>query len=277
MKKKSLPSRYSAKGVVAEPPPRGVCGFSSGIYEQAASDSAEFCILETLRLLTHPPSKSRGVKKQLYATSLRASLVIAVLLALAGVSLAQNGGPARDAWQHPEDVMDSLIIRQGSVVADVGCGAGYFVFHLADRVGPRGQVYAEDILQFRLNQVQHEAEREGLHQVKTILGTPDNPGLPSDSLNAVLAVNTYHEWHSYQAMLAHLYAALKPGGLFGLIDAFAEMGHPRSYYYDHHQMPEQMERAELIQAGFRFLRQEGGFTRPSDGRRFYFLIFQKPK
>ena len=71
------------------------------------------------------------------------------LVALAAVSMATLSGlvnlqsaqdyktqfAARDAWQRPEEVMDKLGIKQGSVVADVGCGSGYFIFHFATRVG----------------------------------------------------------------------------------------------------------------------------------------------
>lgn len=202
--------------------------------------------------------------------------VLALLLVTTG-ACAQNGGAARDAWQHPEEVMDALAVHPGSVAADVGCGAGYFTFHLANRVGPEGHVYAEDILQSRLDEIQKEAGLERLKQITTLLGAPDNPGLPANSLDAVLAVNTYHEWRQHQAMLRSLYRDMKPGGIFGLIDAAAPSGQPRSVYYEEHRMPEQTERAEATQAGFRFVRQEHGFTRPSDGRKFYFLIFQKPR
>jgi predicted methyltransferase len=191
--------------------------------------------------------------------------------------LAQNAGPARDAWQHPEEVMDALGVRRGSVVADVGSGNGYFTFHFADRVGPAGLVYAEDVQQGPLDVIRREAAREGLKQITVIQGSPDDPGLPAHSLDCILAMNTYHEWHEHAAMLRHLFLALKPGGLFGLIDGAAPAGLPRSYYYQHHRMPEQMERAELTQAGFRFLRREHGFTDPDEGKRFYFLIFQKPQ
>lgn len=200
-----------------------------------------------------------------------------MLLAIPSTVAAQNSGPARDAWQHPEEVMDELSVHRGSVVADVGSGAGYFTFHLADRVGPQGRVYAEDILESRLNEIQQEASKEGAKQVTTVLGTPDDPHLPPNSLDVVLAMNTFHEWRQYQSMLKHLYEALKPGGLFGLIDATAPPGHPRSYYYDRHRMPEEMERADLTQAGFHFLRQERGFKDPNSGKQFYFLVFQKPK
>lgn len=203
--------------------------------------------------------------------------IILLLLAVPSAATAQNSGPARDAWQHPEEVMDVLGLHRGSVVADVGSGAGYFTFHLADRVGPQGRVYAVDLLQSRLDEIQQEVNKEGTKQVTTVLGAPDDPHLSPNTLDAVLAVNTFHEWRQYQSMLKHLYEALKPGGLFGLIDGTAPPGHPRSYYYDRHRMPEAMERADLTQAGFHFLRQERGFTQTDNGKKFYFLIFQKPK
>jgi predicted methyltransferase len=220
------------------------------------------------------------LRNRVLTTSGRLSVALAVclgLLFLSPVAGAQNSGAARDAWQHPDAVMDALGVHKGSVVADVGCGAGYFTFHLANRVGSQGHVYAEDVLGWRLDEIQKEAGTEGLTQITTVRGAPDNPRLPANSLDAVLAVNTYHEWHQHRAMLASLYRDLKPGGVFGLIDAAAPSGRPRSYYYEEHRMPQQIERAEAIQAGFRFLRQERGFTRPSDGRKFYFLVFQKPR
>src|SRR5437764_12643755 len=82
----------------------------------------------------------------------------AVLLLAAGLRdparlRAQNAGQERDAWQRPDEVMDALGIKPGSAVADVGCGAGYFTFHLAERVGPQGKVYAGDITAERVAEV----------------------------------------------------------------------------------------------------------------------------
>src|SRR6186713_421871 len=51
----------------------------------------------------------------------------------------------RDEWQEPDKVMDSLGIADGSRVADIGAGGGWFTIRLARRVGPNGVVYAEDI------------------------------------------------------------------------------------------------------------------------------------
>jgi predicted methyltransferase len=190
---------------------------------------------------------------------------------------AQNSGPERDAWQHPDRVIDALGVRAGSSVADVGCGRGYFTFKFAARVGAQGKVFAEDLDEDDLASLRSKAAPEKLRQIETVLGARDDPRLPAASLDAVLVMNAYHEFRDHQAMLAGIYRALKPGGLLALIDGAAEAGHPRNYYDGMHRLPEAFERADAARAGFHFLRQEPGFTRPDDGKEFYFVIFNKPK
>jgi predicted methyltransferase len=194
----------------------------------------------------------------------------------AGCSRAQNSGPERDRWQRPDEVMDALGVHPGSVAADVGCGKGYFALKLAERVGPEGKVYAEDIRGDVLADLDGEAARRGLKQVKTIHGQPDDPRLPPGALDVVLTVDSYHEWIDYDAMLDHLYAVLKPGGVLGLIDGVARPGKSRDDYHHLHRMPESMERGDLTRHGFKFLSAQPGFTRPHDSKQYYFLIFQKP-
>jgi len=65
-------------------------------------------------------------------------------------------------------VMANLGIKSGSVVADVGCGSGYFTFHLAQRVGPAGKVYAEDLDPEVLRKIQARIVEDHLTQIETI-------------------------------------------------------------------------------------------------------------
>jgi predicted methyltransferase len=189
---------------------------------------------------------------------------------------AQNSGPERDRWNRPGEVIDALGLHVGSVVADIGCGKGYFTLKFAGRVGPSGKVYAEDISQDRLDDVRSEARNRSLKNIEEVHGAPDNPDLPAGSLDVVFTMDSYHEWVDYDAMLAHLFTSLKPGGLFGLVDGATEPGRSREDYHEMHRMPESMERGDLTRHGFRFVRSQPGFTRPSDGKSYYFLIFQKP-
>jgi predicted methyltransferase len=204
------------------------------------------------------------------------ALVFASVVVCPACRAAQESGPARDTWQRPQEVMDALGIKAGAAVADVGCGSGYFTFKLAERVGPQGEVYAEDIDEKEVVGIRRRAQADALTQVRSIVGVADDPRLPAASLDAILVVNSYHEWREYSKMLQHLSAALKPGGLLGIIDGVAEPGKPRTEYYSRHRMPEEIVREDAAREGFRFVRKEPGFVRPDQKKDFYFLIFEKP-
>lgn len=226
----------------------------------------------------HPRRSTRSRDISWPASSILASLVIVLadVLLWPACSAAQDTGPDRDKWQRPQEVMDALGIEAGSAVADVGCGSGYFAFKLAERVGREGTVYAEDVNEEEVDGIHRRARDEGLTQIQALVGAADDPRLPEGSLDVVLVVNSYHEWRQYDAMLRHLLAALRPGGLLAVIDGVAEPGKPRTDYYSRHRMPEELVREDAVYDGFRFLRKDSGFLRPDQNKDFYFLIFEKP-
>lgn len=204
-------------------------------------------------------------------------LLTLTLLCAATALAGQDDSKARDAWQKPEAVMDALGIKTGSAVADIGAGGGYFTFHLAQRVGPKGKVYAEDILEDEVNKIRDRAAKEKLLQIEAVLGSKDDPKLPEGSIDSILIVNAYHEMREHDAMLRAVFRALKPGGLLAIIDAPSEPGEPREKYYDRHRIPEQFVREDAAHNGFNFLRQEPGFHSPERGRDYFFLVFKKPE
>ena len=128
--------------------------------------------------------------------------------------------PDREAWQKPEQVMDALQIAEDSVVADLGAGGGWFTIRLARRVGPHGLVYAEDVQRLMIEAIQRRVQREGLTNVKPVLGEYDNPfpNQPADTLDAVLIVDTFLEMEHPVVLLRNVGRTLKPGGLIGIID-----------------------------------------------------------
>ncbi len=127
-------------------------------------------------------------------------------------------GPDRDAWQKPDEVMDALGIADGATVADLGAGGGWFTIRLARRVGPNGIVYAEDVQPEMIESITRRVEREGLTNVKPVLGAPTNPRLPDAALDAVLIVGVYNEMENPVALLKNVAVALKPRGRLGIVD-----------------------------------------------------------
>ncbi|HEY7473364.1 MAG TPA: class I SAM-dependent methyltransferase [Vicinamibacterales bacterium] len=127
-------------------------------------------------------------------------------------------GPDRDAWQRPDEVMDALGIADGATVADLGAGGGWFTIRLARRVGPNGIVYAEDVQPEMIEAITRRVEREGLTNVKPVLGAPTNPRLPEAALDAVLIVGVYNEMEDPVALLRNVGVALKPRGRLGIVD-----------------------------------------------------------
>src|SRR5262245_41954094 len=126
--------------------------------------------------------------------------------------------PDRDLWQRPDHVMDAIGIADASVVGDVGAGSGWFTIRLARRVGPRGVVYAQDVQPEMLNAITRRVQREGLQNVRPILGRGSDPRLPLRALDAVLVVDAYHEIEDRVTMLANIARALKPQGRIGVVD-----------------------------------------------------------
>ena len=125
--------------------------------------------------------------------------------------------PDRSLWQKPDEIMDTLNIADGSIVADVGAGAGWFTVRLARRVGPNGRVYAEDIQREMFEAIGNRVRREGLTNVEPILGTAEDPLLPS-GLDAVLVVDVYAEVENPISLLSDVASALKPQGRLGIVD-----------------------------------------------------------
>jgi ubiquinone/menaquinone biosynthesis C-methylase UbiE len=128
----------------------------------------------------------------------------------------------RDAVQKPEHVLDVLGIREGQIVADVGCGSGYFTMHLAKRVGARGRVYASDLQPEMLALLKKKTDAAHVTNVVPVLATEDDAKLPKGTLDVVLLVDVYHEVPKPPVTLAQLKDALTPEGRLALVEYRAE-------------------------------------------------------
>jgi predicted methyltransferase len=154
--------------------------------------------------------------------------------------------PTRDAWQHPEVVLDLMQIPPGSTVVDLGAGTGYFVPALARRVGDQGKVLALDVEPKMIAFLERRVREQKLTNVKPLQVSTDDPALPAASTSRILIVNTWHHIDERPSYAKKLAAALAPGGEIWIVDFTldADQGPPAKYRLS----PEQVTR-ELEQGG----------------------------
>lgn len=135
------------------------------------------------------------------------------------VSARWSTEEARDRVNEAMTVMDRARISPGMTVADIGAGEGYYTIRLAQRVGARGRVLAQDIFPEVRDKLAERVTRERLQSVSVKLGTPADPKLPDNSFDRVLMVHMYHEIAQPYEFLWRMHPALKPDGLVIVVDA----------------------------------------------------------
>jgi len=154
--------------------------------------------------------------------------------------------PARDAWQRPAEIVEATRLGSGDAVADLGAGTGYFMPHLAARVGPAGIVYAIEPERALVEHLRRRAEREGLAQVRAVLATRDDARLQPGSVDVILVVDTYHHIDDRVGYFGRLRSALRPGGRIVIVDWQKRplpMGPPPAHKIAREQVEAEMERA----------------------------------
>lgn len=182
---------------------------------------------------------------------------------------------ALDAGRKPEQLLAFFEIQPGDRVAELGAGGGYTAELLSRVVGPEGEVYGQNS-QFLLQRFAEKPWSERLSKpvmsnVVRLDRDFDSP-LPDTvrSLDAVLNVLFYHDtvWQGVDrsAMNRNIFAALAPGGVYGIVDHSASPGSGTRVTESLHRIEESVLRQEVEAAGF-VLEASADFLRnPKDAR-----------
>jgi ubiquinone/menaquinone biosynthesis C-methylase UbiE len=155
----------------------------------------------------------------------------------------------RAETERPDDVVAAMHLQNGAVVAEIGCGTGFFSRRLARAVGPLGKVYAEDIQPEMLDLLQKYATEDGDANIVTVLGGETDPRLPKGQMDWILLVDVYHEFQNPAPMLAKIREALRPGGHVALVEYRAE-DHSADHLSPPHRMSVEQVLREWTPAGF---------------------------
>jgi predicted methyltransferase len=182
---------------------------------------------------------------------------------------------ALDAGRRPAETLAFFGIERGQRVAELAAGGGYTAELLARAVGPSGTVFGVNS-SFLLDRFAQEPwssrlEKPVMKNVVRVDRSFDDPLPPeATNLDAVLCVLFYHDffWQDVDraSMNRAVFKALKPGGLYGIVDHSARSGDAEKVVKSLHRIEEHIVRAEIESAGFR-LDREGSFLRnPEDDR-----------
>jgi ubiquinone/menaquinone biosynthesis C-methylase UbiE len=160
----------------------------------------------------------------------------------------------REQEERPDILLELMGLSRGDIVADVGCGTGFYARRMAKRVAPEGRVYGVDVQPEMLEFLQELAAQESISNITPILGDPNDPNLPDGTVDWILLVDVYHEFQDPESMLAQLRKALAPEGRIALVEYRLEGGTARHIRRDHRMSPEQVMN-EWIPAGFELIEQ----------------------
>jgi predicted methyltransferase len=250
--------------------------------------------------------------------SLASSLLCTALLLTAGLAngadeydavLTHAGRPAtdsaRDALDHPAEMLRLAGIKPGMKVADVLAGDGYYSELASYIVGPKGHVYLINNLAFdNWSQPALKERMAGSRLSNVTQQTVDlnDMKLPPASLDAVLLVKVYHDMYwvdstpkspwpkiDVSSVLDQLSKALKPGGVLLLIDHSAKAGHGKADAGQLHRVEEAFAVQDFTAHGFKVAAKSDLLRRPDDARDLvsykgpavgktdrFVLVFRKP-
>ena len=170
----------------------------------------------------------------------------------------------RDAGRKPAQVLDFMRIEPGMTILDLFSGGGYYSEILSYVVGENGSVVShsnEAYLTFVGDEFNARHADGRLPNVEVLMAENNELELSADQFDAILLILAYHDifyvapqqgWPKIdgEKLLAELFKGLKPGGIVGIVDHFAEAGAPRETGGTVHRIDPGIVIADMQAAGF---------------------------
>jgi ubiquinone/menaquinone biosynthesis C-methylase UbiE len=167
----------------------------------------------------------------------------------------------RDRWQRADDIINFLKIGKSSQVADIGCHEGYMSFKLSKIVDETGKVSAVDVDQGKIDKLKNHIAQRKVNNIEVIKGDYDDPKLGSNTLDAAIILDTYHEMDDHDKILQRIKTALKPNGRLLICEAIAttRKNATRSEQERKHELGMNFAIDDLKKAGYLILESKDNF------------------
>lgn len=209
------------------------------------------------------------------ATSSGAQQPSAQIAAIVAASDRSADDVVLDAGRKPAELLSFFGLKPGMKVADLAAGGGYTTELLARAVGPEGKVYGQNnsfvLKRFAEAPWSARLQKPVMQNVVRVDRESDSP-LPPEvhDLDLVLMVLFYHDmvWQKVDraAMNRAVFTALRPGGIFGIVDHSAAEGAGSSVTESLHRIEESVVVQEVQAAGFELVASESFLREPGDTR-----------
>ena len=145
--------------------------------------------------------------------------IVATFLVFVHCNLFTAQHTGRDSWQQPDRIMDAVGMKPGMIVGEAGAGDGYLTFHLAERVGESGHVYANDINKRVLGKIEDRCKKEKLSNITTIVGEVADPLFPMGKLDLVIMLRAFHDFTEPVEWMRNVIPSMKIAET-GVLNAF---------------------------------------------------------
>jgi predicted methyltransferase len=176
---------------------------------------------------------------------------------------------AQDKVRKPHEVMAFYGVRKGQKVADIYSSRGYYTAILSQLVGSEGIVYAANPVPRK--ELHERVKQPGMANVRILDGPLDKVALPQDgSLDFVFIHLDYHEVaeNARLPMNRRIFASLKRGGVYGVVDHSATDGTGDRNAKTLHRIEKNLVVREVTSVGFRLELEGSMLFRKDDTRDF---------
>jgi len=179
---------------------------------------------------------------------------------------------ARDEVRKIAQLLSFFDVQPGQRIADLMASRGYIAAILTEIVGAEGRVYAQNsaalLERFKGNlPIPAYIEKHGLGNLTDVVAELEEISFP-EPLDAAFSFMFYHDsvWvgTDRKKMNKAIHSALKPGGIFGVVDHDTVPGKGTSQAQDLHRVERATVVAEITAAGFELIDESDLLANPDD-------------
>ena len=150
-------------------------------------------------------------------------------------------------------------LKEGTVLADVGCGTGLLLEAFSEAVGGSGCVLAVELSTKFLDFVSRRAVKSNLGNVVTVLSTDKDVGLPEGVVDVAVCVDVYHHFTYPRTYCSTIHRSLAADGLLVVVDFYRDpskmkqKGHQGNWALEHVRAGRAEFIQEITEAGFKLV------------------------